>query len=400
MVFLVGFVEKVWFGFGLKTSYMFPTPQLLKKVSQEIKNIPNRRGEHLRKVHYGCFLLCHKSGLRVSEAMSFDLENKTRQDLYRIQKPKGRKERLVYIPKKVIRELRKNNWQPNQTNRWNFYHFLRKIKRELNISGSVELTPHTLRRSFATYHAESGLSLPILAKMLGHASVRTTALYWQNIHQEPDNGDISPILAGKKWLERQEPPPITENFPETLETPKPIFIDHKPLISNKKPVQQYNNSLSIKKTTAKSSEKLINEIPPISQETFLLNNPSKKSDQLKTTQPLALTANKKQKPTESEAILLQKIKFLESSLETYQSKLTEALQSKGKLKEKLTEIQKENNNLKQLLQQEKQRADNYQQQLKVIIKSLYQWQKNNYCQQLEKEQEAKIEQSPFKPPNK
>ena len=66
----------------------------------------------------------------------------------------------------------------------------------------------------------------------------------------------------------------------------------------------------------------------------------------------------------------------------------------------MTEIQKENNNLKQLLQQEKQRADNYQQQLKVIIKSLYQWQKNNYCQQLEKEQEAKIEQSPFKPPNK
>ena len=242
--------------------------------------------------------------------MSFDLENKTRQDLYRIQKPKGRKERLVYIPKKVIRELRKNNWQPNQTNRWNFYFFLRKIKRELNISGSVELTPHTLRRSFATYHAESGLSLPILAKMLGHASVRTTALYWQNIHQEPDNGDISPILAGKKWLERQEPPPITENFPETLETPKPIFIDHKPLISNKKPVQQYN-SLSIKKATAKSPEKLISEISPKTPEKFLLNNPNKKFDQPKTNQPLALITNKEQKPTERELILLQKIKLLE-----------------------------------------------------------------------------------------
>jgi len=85
-----------------------------------------------------------------------------------------------------------------------------------------------------------------------------------------------------------------------------------------------------------------------------------------------LTANNEEKATERESILLQKIKLLESSLETYQSKLTEALQSKGKLKEKLTEIQKENNNLKQLLQQEKQRADNYQQQLKVIIKSLYQ----------------------------
>ena len=96
---------------------MLPSLQLLEKVSKEIKNIPNRRGEHLRKIHYGCFLLCYKSGLRVSEAASFDLTNKTKKGLYRIEKPKGKKERLVYVPKKVIRELRKHNWRPNQTNR-------------------------------------------------------------------------------------------------------------------------------------------------------------------------------------------------------------------------------------------------------------------------------------------
>jgi len=95
--------------FGLKTSYMLPSLQLLEKVSKEIKSIPNRRGEHLRQVHYGCYLLCHKSGLRISEAVSFDLENKTKEGLYRIKRPKGKKERLVYIPKKVIRELKKHN---------------------------------------------------------------------------------------------------------------------------------------------------------------------------------------------------------------------------------------------------------------------------------------------------
>ena len=63
---------------------------------------------------------------------------------------------------------------------------------------------------------------------------------------------------------------------------------------------------------------------------------------------------------------------MEEQLQASQSKLTEALQSKGKLKEKLAEIQKENNSLKQLLQQEKTRADNYQQQLKVIVNSLKQ----------------------------
>jgi len=66
----------------------------------------------------------------------------------------------------------------------------------LGIVKSIELTPHTLRHAFATYHAEAGLSLPILSKMLGHVSIRTTALYWKNIHQEPGN-DLDSILAGK-----------------------------------------------------------------------------------------------------------------------------------------------------------------------------------------------------------
>jgi hypothetical protein len=140
-----------------------------------------------------------------------------------------------------------------------------------------------------------------------------------------------------------------------------------------------DNSLSTPKLVKKSPEILTNEISPISQEKFLLNSPSKKSDQLKTNQPLPLTANKEQKPTEKEFILLQKIKHLESSLKTYQTKLretqmevAEALQNKGELKEQLKQITTERDNLKQLVQQEKQRADNYQQQLKIVIKSLYQ----------------------------
>jgi len=66
----------------------------------------------------------------------------------------------------------------------------------LNISKNIELTPHALRRAFATYHAENGLPLPLLQKLLGHSSIRTTALYWLNIYN--DNGDdTDDILAGK-----------------------------------------------------------------------------------------------------------------------------------------------------------------------------------------------------------
>jgi len=85
-----------------------PSLEILEQVSKKIKNIPNQRGEYLRKVNYGCFLLGYKSGLRVSEAVNFDLGNRTKQGLYKINKSKGQKERLVYVSPQVISELKKN----------------------------------------------------------------------------------------------------------------------------------------------------------------------------------------------------------------------------------------------------------------------------------------------------
>jgi site-specific recombinase XerD len=88
---------------------MLPSLPLLEKISKKIKHIPNRRKESKRRVHYGLFLLGYKSGLRVNEAIKFDLNAKTRQGLYRITKTKGKKERLVYVSKEVIQELKKHN---------------------------------------------------------------------------------------------------------------------------------------------------------------------------------------------------------------------------------------------------------------------------------------------------
>jgi hypothetical protein len=219
--------------------------------------------------------------------------------------------------------------------------------------------------------------------MLGHSSIRTTALYWQNIHQEPDN-DIGPILAGKKWLEKKNPP-TTENFPQVPKSPVPVFIERKPVIPNKNSIGE-DNSLLPPKAVKKSPEISTNEISPSSQEKFLLNNPSKKSDQLKITQPLAITTNKEQKPTQRELILLQRIKLLEKQL---------------------NQTTTERDNLKQLVQQEKQRAEQLETKLKTTSQVLYQLQKNtvlsetkiNLYKQLEQEQKAQIEQSLKPPPN-
>ncbi|CAI2200952.1 12164_t:CDS:2, partial [Funneliformis geosporum] len=95
-------------------------------------------------------------GLRISEAIGFDL-NLEHQD-------------FQYKNLYLLRGKRDKE-------RISFFDFLQVIKQELGISENVELTPHTLRRCFATHQAISGMPLPVLQKVLGHSKVSTTALY-------------------------------------------------------------------------------------------------------------------------------------------------------------------------------------------------------------------------------
>jgi site-specific recombinase XerD len=80
---------------------MLPSPALLNQVASFIQG----RG----KLSYYClFLLGKEAGLRVSEAVNFNLSLKKKSNLYLINGKKHKK-RAVFVDPSVIKELKQNH---------------------------------------------------------------------------------------------------------------------------------------------------------------------------------------------------------------------------------------------------------------------------------------------------
>lgn len=138
--------------------------------------------------------LMYSSGLRVSELINLtvndiDLKN----SLVRIF-GKGSKERIVplndyatealnnyilYHRPKLFKQKESNylflNNHGNQMTRQGFFKTLKKIAKEKGIKS--ELSPHTLRHSFATHLLKYGADLRSIQELLGHSDISTTQIY-------------------------------------------------------------------------------------------------------------------------------------------------------------------------------------------------------------------------------
>ena len=138
------------------------------------------------------FELLYSSGLRVSELISLKLEDINLEAGFLRVLGKGSKERIVPFHMRAAERMKtyislqrpdilKKNRSPylfitrrgGPMSRQRFWQTIKGVGKKLGI----ELSPHTMRHSFATHLLEGGADLRSLQKMLGHADISTTQIY-------------------------------------------------------------------------------------------------------------------------------------------------------------------------------------------------------------------------------
>jgi site-specific recombinase XerD len=120
-------------------------------------------------------------GLRVSEAINFSWKTKLVADkLAFLVCGKGKKERAVFnVLNNAYIALKAQKKEPDQwtkISRIAIWKYLKRKSRELNLPWTI--TPHTLRRSFASIlHYDFHCEPPAIQQLLGHSQFRTTEHY-------------------------------------------------------------------------------------------------------------------------------------------------------------------------------------------------------------------------------
>jgi integrase len=149
----------------------------------------------------------------------------------RITNGKGRKERVVPVSPRLLEELREY-WKLQRPGNYLFPGMTADvplsattIQKACKVAAAKagitkNVTPHTLRHSYATGMLEAGVDLLTISKLLGHSSFVTTMIYLhvrrQHFDRSPSPIDWLPARQCPQWAERSEPTAT----PDTT-TPRP-----------------------------------------------------------------------------------------------------------------------------------------------------------------------------------
>ena len=145
--------------------------------------------------------LMYATGLRVSELVELKLSDLDfNDDIIRIM-GKGSKERIIPIGDfakdyllKYINNHRGNmlkgintdyvflNNHGKKMTRQGFFKIIKKLAKDVGIS--TEISPHTLRHSFASHLLKYGADLRTIQELLGHSDISTTQIYTHVANEE------------------------------------------------------------------------------------------------------------------------------------------------------------------------------------------------------------------------
>lgn len=167
-------------------------PRKLPKI-MTVNEIENILREDLTKTQRLIIELLYGCGLRVSELVNLKINSIDLSANYLKCSGKGSKERLVPLggkAKSALNEyfvqrdflVKKNNLDTKTLlisddgrflTRQDIYNFIHEQGKKIH----KNISPHTLRHSFATHLLENGADLRIVQELLGHSDVSTTQLY-------------------------------------------------------------------------------------------------------------------------------------------------------------------------------------------------------------------------------
>lgn len=167
-------------------------PQRLPKVIS-LKEIEEILHSGLSTLQSLMIELLYSCGLRVSELVNLKINDIDLNSKYVRCFGKGSKERIIPVGKKAIDVLKK--YLPERDLLIKKYNLSTKkllisetgrlINRQdvynvIHLKGKMinkNISPHTLRHSFATHLLENGADLRVVQELLGHSDVSTTQLY-------------------------------------------------------------------------------------------------------------------------------------------------------------------------------------------------------------------------------
>ena len=156
---------------------------------------PNKLSTAEAKRDRAMLELLYASGMRISELVALNLGDINTEDDYYVRCfGKGRKERIIPLYEQValtvrqyIEEIRPQllhnnkgealflNARGERLTRQGFWQKLKEYAKSAGLD--TQISPHTLRHSFATHMLSGGADLRSVQELLGHANISTTQVY-------------------------------------------------------------------------------------------------------------------------------------------------------------------------------------------------------------------------------